>query len=50
VGEVVAPDGRCTPILLVVSLLHVMLRGTCVEYEVGRGRESLSGSLSVSSM
>ena len=49
-GEVVALDGRCTPILLVVSLFHVVLGGTCVSYEVGRGRKSLSGSLSVSSI
>ena len=50
VGEAAAPDGRCTPILLLVSLFHVVLGGTCVAYEAGRGRESLSGSLSVSSM
>ncbi len=50
VGETVAPDGRCILILLVVSLFQVVLGGTCAVYEVGRGRESLSGSLSVSSM
>jgi len=49
-GEVAATDGRCTPILLVVSLFQVVFGGTCVVYEVGRGRESMSGSLSVSSM
>ena len=48
VGEAAAPDGRCTPIILVLRLFHVVLGGTCVVYEVGRGRESLSGSLSVS--
>jgi hypothetical protein len=49
-GEDAAPDGRCTPIPLVVSLFQVVLGGTCAVYEVGRGRKSLSGSLSVSSM
>ena len=50
VGEAAAPDGRCNPILLVVTLFQVMFGGMCVAYEVGRGMESLSGSLSVSSM
>ena len=50
VGEAVAPAGRCTPILLVVSLFHVVLGGTCVVYGAGRGMESLSGSILVSSM
>ena len=50
VGEDVAPDGRCTPILLKVILFHVVLGGTCVVYEVVRARESLFGSFSVSSM
>ena len=50
VGEVVAPDGRCTPILLVLSLSQVVLRGTCVVYEDGCGKDSMSGSFSVSYM
>ena len=49
-GEAVAPDGRCTLILLELSLFQVALGGTCVVYEVGRGRDSLFGSLSVSPM
>jgi hypothetical protein len=39
VGEAVAPDGRCTPILLVVMV-----------YEIVRGWETMFGSLSMSSM
>ena len=50
VGEVAIPDGRCTQILLVISLFPVVLGGTCGAYEVSGGRESLSGSLSVSYM
>ena len=49
-GVVAAPDGRCTPILLVLSLFKVVLGGTCVVYEAARGRESLSRLLLVSSM
>ncbi len=50
VGKVDDPDGRCTPILLAVSLFQVVLGGTYVVYEVSRGRESMSGSFLVSYM
>ena len=33
-----------------LSVFQVVLGGACVVYEVGRGRESMAGSLSVSSM
>ncbi len=49
-GETAAPDGRCTPIVLVLGLFQVVLGGTRVVYEIGPRREFLSGSLSVSSM
>ena len=49
-GEAAAPDGRWTPILGVSILFHDVLGGTSVVYAVGCGWESLSGSLSVSSM
>jgi len=50
VGEIAAPHGRCTPILLVPSLFHVELRGTKEVYDDKFGNESMDGSLSVSSM
>jgi hypothetical protein len=50
VGEAAAPDGRCTPILLVPCLFQVALGGTKEVYDVGLGKESLSKSLSMSSI
>jgi len=50
VGEAEAPDARWIPILWVFVLFHDMLGGTNVVYDEECGRESLSGSLSVSSM
>jgi hypothetical protein len=49
-GEVVASDGRWIPILWVSVLFHDVLGGTNVVYAEECGWESLSGSLSVSSM
>ena len=49
-GEAAAPDGRCTPIPLVLCLLHLERGGTNIVYAVGFEKESLSGSLSTSSM
>ena len=50
VGEAAAPDGRCTPILLMLSFFRLVLGGTSVVYEVSPGKESLFRSLLVSSM
>jgi hypothetical protein len=49
-GEDAAPDGRCTPILLVLSLFHVELGCIKELYDVKLGNESFSRSLLVSSM
>ena len=49
-GEVDAPDGRWIPILWVSVLFHDMFGCTNVAYAEVCGWESLSGSLSVSSM
>jgi hypothetical protein len=50
VGKTAAPDVRCTPILLVLCLFYLVLGGTWEVYAVNLRRESLSGSLSPSSM
>ena len=44
-GEAVAPDGSCTPILLVISLFQVVMGATRVVYDVALVKESLFGSL-----
>ncbi len=49
-GEASARDGRCTPIPLVLCLFQLVRGGTNVVYAAGFGKESLSGSLSTSSM
>jgi hypothetical protein len=50
VGETAAPEGWCTPIVCALSRFHEVCGGTSDVYEWSRMRESLSGSLSVSSM
>ena len=50
VGEAAAPDGRWIPIPWVSVLFHDVFGGTNVVYAEVCGWESLSGSLSVSSM
>ena len=50
VGEAAAPDGRCSPIPLVLCLFELVRGVTNVMYTVGFGKESLTGSLSTSSM
>jgi len=49
-GEAAALDGRWIPILWASVLFHDVLGGTNGMYAEVRGWESLSGSLSVSSM
>ena len=49
-GEADAPDGRCTPIPLVLCLFQMVRGGTNVMYAIGFGKETLFGSLSMSSM
>ena len=49
-GEAEVPNGRWIPILRVFVLFHDVLGGTNVVYAEACGRESLFGSLSVSSM
>ena len=50
VGEAAAPEGWCTPIMRALSRSHEMCGGTRDVYGWSRIRESLSGSLSMSSM
>ncbi len=49
-GEAVAPEGRCSPIMLVLCLIRVVLGGTNVMHGTDCGKESLCRSLSMSSM
>ena len=50
VGEIAAPDWLCTPIICVLSLFQGVSGCTRDAYGASRWRESLSGSLSMSSM
>jgi hypothetical protein len=49
-GRVTAPDRRCIPIPLVLCLFQVVFGNSEMVHEVSFGKESLSGSLSMSSM
>ncbi len=50
VGENAFPEGWCTPIMCAFSRFQEVCDGTSDVYGWSRMRESLSGSLSVSSM
>ena len=50
VGEIVVPVWQCTPIICVLSLFQGVFGCTRDVYGAFRWRESLSGSLSLSSM
>jgi hypothetical protein len=50
VGETAAPVWLCTPIMCALSLFQDVFGCTRDAYEASRLRESLSGSLSMSSM
>ncbi len=50
VGEIAAPVWLCTPIMRALSLFQDVFVGTIDAYGASRWRESLSGSLSMSSM
>ena len=50
VGEIAAPVCLCTPIICVFSLFQGVFGCTSDAYGASRCRESLSGSLSMSSM
>ena len=48
--EAATHDGRCTPILLLISPFQIVLGGTSLVYEVDPEKKSMFGSLSVSCM
>jgi hypothetical protein len=50
VGEIAAPEGWCTTIMCAFSRFQEVCCGTSDVYGWSRMRESLSGSLSMSSM